>query len=284
MSNINKKRDQPLFSVLIANYNNGKYLQETLDSIYNQTYTNWEIIIVDDCSTDHSVQIYKTLASNDRIRIFYNEENQGCGYTKRRCVDEAFGDIGGFVDRDDTILPHALEKMVELHIKKPEYSRIHSKSYFCDENMNITGEYTAARQVNSEDPIFFNLNGAITHFATFKKEFYNKTEGIDAYLERAVDQDLYLKLYEVGKIFFIDEALYNYRIHSGGISTSSNARKAYYWAWVVVFAAARRRGINLESSFFDYFTPKLEYEYIAAKYNKYKKIDKAIEKIKSLFS
>lgn len=284
MSNNDEKRDQPLFSVLIANYNNGKYLEETLNSIYNQTYTNWEIIIVDDCSTDHSEQIYKTLENDSRIRIFHNDKNRGCGYTKRRCADEALGDICAFVDPDDTIAPHALKKMVELHVTRPEYSLIHSRSYFCDENMNITGEYSAARNVTPDDQSFFNLDGAITHFATFKKKFYDKTEGIDAYLQRAVDQDLYLKLYDAGKTFFLDEALYNYRIHSGGISTSANARKAYYWAWVVIFSTARRRGMNLESSFFDYFAPKHEYEYIAGKYKKYRKIDKAIEKIKSLFS
>lgn len=279
-----EKIDNPLFSVLIANYNNGKYLEETLTSIYNQTYTNWEIIIVDDCSTDQSLQIYESLKNDSRIKIFYNKSNKGCGYTKRRCVAESTGDICGFVDPDDAIVPHAMKAMVELHNENPDCSLIHSKLYFCDENMNIKDEYPVARNVDSGDLLFFNLDGAITHFATFKKEFYDSTEGIDAYLKRAVDQDLYLKLYDAGKTLFLDELLYYYRRHSGGISTASNARKAYYWAWVVNFSAVRRRNIDLESTFFDYFIPKHEFDYIENKYRKFRKIDKVINKIKSLFS
>ncbi|MBB4035065.1 glycosyltransferase involved in cell wall biosynthesis [Dysgonomonas hofstadii] len=284
MSILNEKNKQPLFSVLIANYNNGKYLEETLNSIYNQTYENWEIIIVDDCSSDNSKEIYKAVENDKRIRIFYNNKNKGAGYAKKRCADEANGEICGFLDPDDTLANNALSKMVELHTENPDYSLIHSKSYLCDENMKITREYPVARNVDPHNLLFFNLDGAITHFSTFKKDFYNKTQGIDIYLQRAVDQDLYLKLYDIGKTLFWDEALYYYRIHEGGISTTQNARKAYYWAWVVVFSSARRRGINLESTFFDYFTPKHEFDHIADKYKKYRKIDKAMDKIKSLFS
>lgn len=275
---------QPLVSLLIANYNNGKYLEETLNSIYNQTYRNWEIVIVDDCSTDNSLSIYKSLEKDKRIRIFTNARNQGCGYTKRRCAEEAIGEICAFVDPDDTIVPDALEKMVKLHGENPDCSLVHSKSYFCDESLNIIGEYTVAHNVESGQSLFFNLDGAITHFSTFKKTFYDKTNGIDSYLLRAVDQDLYLKLYDSGKTLYLNEPLYMYRIHAKGISTNSNARKAYYWAWVVIFSTARRRGINLETSFFDYFTPKHEFEYIANRYHKFRKIDKIIDRVKSLFS
>ena len=74
----------PLFSVLIANYNNGKYLMDAIDSIRRQTYTHWEIILVDDASTDNSKELYKELEKDNRIHIYYNEENRGCGYTKPR--------------------------------------------------------------------------------------------------------------------------------------------------------------------------------------------------------
>ncbi|MBR5957742.1 MAG: glycosyltransferase family 2 protein [Salinivirgaceae bacterium] len=83
----------PLFSVLIANYNNGRYLQEAVDSVRSQTYTNWEIILVDDASTDNSKELYKELEKDSHIHIFYNEENKGCGYTKRRCAELAKGEV-----------------------------------------------------------------------------------------------------------------------------------------------------------------------------------------------
>lgn len=85
------KTNQPLFSVLIANYNNGKYLMEAIESVRQQTYTNWEIILVDDASTDNSKELYKELEKDERIHIYLNEQNIGCGYTKRRCAELATG-------------------------------------------------------------------------------------------------------------------------------------------------------------------------------------------------
>ena len=60
---------QPLFSVLIANYNNGKYLMEAIESVRQQTYTHWEIVLVDDASTDNSKQLYKDLEKDDLSHI-----------------------------------------------------------------------------------------------------------------------------------------------------------------------------------------------------------------------
>ena len=74
-------KNTPLFSVLISNYNNGQYLQETIESVKAQDYTNWEIIIVDDLSTDNSIEIYKKYANDNRIKIYYNTENKGVTYT-----------------------------------------------------------------------------------------------------------------------------------------------------------------------------------------------------------
>lgn len=278
------EKDKPLFSVLIANYNNAAYLKETLQSVYSQTYTNWEIILVDDCSTDNSQEIYNSLKDDNRIKIFYNEKNKGCGYTKRRCVEEATGTICGFVDPDDAISSNALEKMVEMHIANPTVSLIHSKLNYCDEHLNIKSVYTAAKHVQAGLTDFYNLDGAITHFCTFKKEYYDKTEGIDPYLQKAVDQDLYLKLYDAGKTLFLDKAFYFYRIHSRGISTNTSARKAYYWHWFVIFNTSKRRNINIENMFFDYFTPRHEYVALSNQYDKYRKIDKVINKIKRLVS
>ena len=104
-----------LFSVLIANYNNGQYLQDAIDSILCQTYTDWEVVIVDDGSTDNSKEIYRQYEQNSRFHIVYNEQNRGCGYTKWRCVEEAHGEICGFLDPDDVLMSDALEKMEKVH-------------------------------------------------------------------------------------------------------------------------------------------------------------------------
>jgi hypothetical protein len=88
--------------------------------------------------------------------------------------------------------------------------------------------------------------GMISHFATFKIELYKKSNGINQKLKRAVDQDLYLKLEEVGSMMFVDIPLYYYRVHDGGISTLTNYNKAYTWNLYVRINACERRGLNIE--------------------------------------
>lgn len=272
------------FSVLIANYNNGKYLTDAINSVIAQSYPNWEIIIVDDCSTDNSIDIYKTLENDTRIKIFYNDKNQGCGYTKRRCVEKANGEICGFLDPDDVLTSNALSVMVEAHTIHMHASLIHSKLYYCNDKLEIEGAYTASKNVEPNQLMFFNLGGEISHFSTFKKKFYKQTLGIDSFLKKAVDQDLYLKLYEVGPTIYIDLFLYYYRIHKGGISsTEANGLKAKYWHWVANISAARRRNLNLEELYVNEFVFRKDYEYLNSLYiplRKYSRIDSILYKIK----
>ncbi|WP_312321535.1 glycosyltransferase family A protein, partial [Soonwooa sp.] len=102
-----------LFSILVAHYNNWDYFQDCYNSIKNQTYQNLEIIIVDDCSTDGSYEKLQELANTDsRIQLFRNDVNSKVGFTKRRCIEEANGEICGFLDPDDFVTNTAIEESV----------------------------------------------------------------------------------------------------------------------------------------------------------------------------
>lgn len=233
------------FSILIANYNNGKYFKDCYNSIVAQTYTDWEAIIVDDKSTDDSVELISAIIKDDpRFKLSQNEENKGCGFTKRKCAEAVNGQIAGFLDPDDTIMPEALELMIQAHKEKPGVSLVHSNFYFCNETLERTSLFNRAKSVQVNDT-FINQDASVNHFVSFKKSFYDRTMGIDASLQRAVDQDLYLKLSETGPFYFIDKPLYNYRIHGKGISTSK-VDQAFYWYLKVIIKAEERRKINLE--------------------------------------
>ena len=235
------KNSTPLFSVLIANYNNGQYLEECLQSVFDQTYTNWEIILVDDGSTDEiSHAIYQKYNNDSKIKVFKNEENRGCGYTKRRCAEEANGEICAFLDPDDTISSTAIEIMVKKHVEYPKYSLVYSTHYLCDENLQPYGINKGVKQVGEEG--YFCSNGAqVSASSSYKNEAYKKTSGIDSSLKRAVDQDLYYKLDETGKFLFVNEPLYYYRRHKNGISTAANEIKARYWHLQVKKDTFKRR-------------------------------------------
>lgn len=243
------------FSILVANYNNGKYFEDCYNSIISQTYTDWEVVIVDDKSTDNSLDIISSLINDDsRFSLFINKENKGCGYTKRKCAELATGVLAGFLDPDDAITPNALELMVAEHQKRADVSLVHSCFFFCDENLCAGARFELAKQV-SANSLFINMDGAVTAFSSFKMDAYKKTPGIHQSLLRAVDQDLYLQLSEVGSFYFLDKPLYFYRIHNSGIASSSSI-KAFYCHLKVIAWAEERRGINLESHVEPYLSGK----------------------------
>lgn len=237
----------PLFSVLIANYNNGCYLQDTIDSILRQTYSNWEIIIVDDCSTDNSTVLYKELVTNPRIHVFCNEKNYGAGYTKRRCVELAKGDICGFIDPDDVLVgDDVFGKMIDKHMQYPSASMVYSGMYRGDENLSIIKE-TPGRVIDENSSALEMKSWPYHHFVTFKRSSYLRTEGIDPNMKRAVDYDMYYKLEEVGDVIHLDCIQYIQRNNPHSISLNDNSYKAAVWHSYACVNAMIRRGIRDES-------------------------------------
>lgn len=238
------------FSILIANYNNGRYFKDCYDSVMAQTYPDWEAIIVDDGSTDDSVTVIKDIIKGDeRFHFFENDGNRGCGFTKNRCASLAKGEVLGFLDPDDALTPAAVEEMLAAHSEYPEIVLVHSLFYYCTEHLKKERIYTLAKPVKT-DKFFVNFYGEVSAFATFKKRFYDQTEGISTGLKRSVDQDLYLKLAEKGSFFFLNMPLYLYRLHSRGIATA-NEYEAFYNHLKVLISAEERRGVNFEKQVSD---------------------------------
>ena len=97
-----------MISIVTASYNYEQYIGETIQSVLNQTYTDWELIIVDDCSSDNSLKVIKSF-DDDRIKLFVNKKNMGLKYTVKRGVELAKGDWVVFLESDDLITPDYLE-------------------------------------------------------------------------------------------------------------------------------------------------------------------------------
>ncbi|WP_042720198.1 glycosyltransferase [Flavobacterium sp. B17] len=233
------------FSILIANYNNGKYFKDCFQSLLSQNYQNWEAVIIDDVSTDDSIEVIKKMVENDnRFRIYHNKNNSGVGVTKSRLIELAEGEICGFVDPDDAILPTAISSSIEIYQKKPDVVLTYSLFTKCDENLNPKDVFNGGKQVVNQSPYFFNNPIEIAHFVTFKKKIYNQTEKMDTSMKIAEDQDLYLKMYEKGKVYFINESNYLYRMHSGGISQNENKQKSREYFAKVIFNAMKRRNLK----------------------------------------
>ncbi|MFC3160818.1 Glycosyltransferase involved in cell wall bisynthesis [Chryseobacterium arachidis] len=248
------------FSILIANYNNGKYFKECYESIISQTYSNWEVIIVDDRSTDDSVEVIKEIITDDpRFKLYENETNKGCGFTKRKCMEFAEGDLCGYVDPDDALYPEALEKSVAEYDYAPEIVATYSRMMMCNEDLIPDKTFPKTKEIYN-DKYFFNCPVQFAHFFTFRKDIYLQTQGINSELTSAVDQDLYLKILDHGNPSFIDEDLYLYRLHAKGISQFKSKKNAKNSFAKVIHETMKRRDLktidNIEVP--DFYTDSAE--------------------------
>lgn len=233
-----------IFSILIANYNNGKYFKECYDSLINQTYGNWEVIIVDDASTDNSVEIIQSLIQNDsRFKLYHNATNKGCGFTKAACIKYAQGDLCAYLDPDDALYPEALGKTAQEFVDRDDLAAVYSQMMLCDESLTPERVYAGTKQIYNNRH-FFNCPIQFAHFFVFKRETYSRTTGINPNLKNAVDQDLYLKILEQGEAKFIKEPLYLYRLHSDGISQDKAKQSAKESFARVIHDTMKRRGIK----------------------------------------
>ncbi len=233
------------FSVLIAHYNNEVFFKDCYQSLLSQSYENWEAVILDDASRPGSLEEVKRIIGNDnRFRIYENQTNQGVGVTKSKLIELADGEICGFLDPDDALLPTALESAIQAFQNKTDTVLAYSRFISCDQDLKPQQAFKNARQVVNRDPYFFNYPIQIAHFVAFKKSVYEQTEKMNPKLKIAEDQDLYLKMYEKGPVRFIDENNYLYRLHSSGTSQNDNKEKSYEYFGQVIFEAMHRRGLK----------------------------------------
>jgi glycosyltransferase involved in cell wall biosynthesis len=239
-----------LFSVLMAHYNNARFLAQAIKSVLAQNYSNWEMVLIDDGSTDEFETVIATFKNEPRIKVYRNGRNRGCAFTKRKCVEKSSGELAGFLDPDDSLHPDAIQKMVEAHIQRPACSIIHSTHFVCDEALHIIRVAEYVRALPPQTPYLLLNDGRVHHFATFKKSCYGNTTGISCpkKIDKAIDQDLYYLLEEEGDIFFINEPLYYYRIHQGGISTMGQEGVTTMAHYAIIEAACLRRLYKLKGS------------------------------------
>ncbi|WP_317126328.1 glycosyltransferase [Chryseobacterium sp. 3008163] len=137
------------------------------------------------------------MGDDDRFKLYKNHINEGCGATKRKCIEYATGEICAYLDPDDAIYPIALEKSIKEYNRNNTIVATYSRMMMCDENLNPQKTFASTKKIYNNE-CFFNFPIQFAHFFTFKKEIYLRTEGINPELKSAVDQDRYLKILEHG--------------------------------------------------------------------------------------
>lgn len=124
-----------LVSVVMPNYNGARFIKQAIDSVLQQTYTNFELIIVDDCSNDDSFEIAKSYEKKDnRVKVIKNKRNSGVAITRNNGIKLCKGEYIALIDNDDFWLLNKLEEQVE--IAKKGIDIVYCSYSFCDENNN----------------------------------------------------------------------------------------------------------------------------------------------------
>jgi len=223
----------------VANYNNAEYIKESIESVISQTYPNWELIIVDDYSTDNSINKIKTYLKDKRIKMIQHNRNIGYGGALKTAADNASCDILCILDADDKLHEKALDVMAKAYNENPECGFIYSTMWNCDSNLENCVENTMIGPTIPEKTNIFHIK--VSHFKTFRKDAYNKTSRFDPMQKKAVDKDIIFKLEEIVKFKFIDIPLYYYRQHEGGISQDKSEFQARVYHYIARCKAYQRR-------------------------------------------
>ena len=235
----------PLVSILIANYNNARYIVEALESAVGQTYPNIEIVMADDGSTDDSVRIVEGFIKTHpetRIVFFKNSDNQGCGRVKRQCIEKSEGEYFCFLDPDDTISAEAVATLMEAFGNHPEGSIVYGTHYLCNEALESQGVSNYPGLIPEGQSHLTSTGGHISALAICSRQIYDGTSGINASYLVAEDQDLYLKMEECAPVFYVGKPLYFYRKHDHNSSWNEHIQaKNIYYRHRARAAAYRRR-------------------------------------------
>jgi len=207
-------------SIIIPCYNAEKYIAETIASVMNQTYSNWELIIVNDGSTDGSKQFIKQFENKEqRIRII-NKLNSGVSDTRNKGLELANGEFVTFLDADDVWHITNLEKKVNF-LAPTDYDVVYSYCQMIDEHSNqINKILTGENDLKIEDFLSLKANyNTAPSGVVFKKHVLDKIKGYDTNLSNNADQDILIQTLAQGfKIDVIHEILWDYRIHEENMS------------------------------------------------------------------
>lgn len=215
---------QELVSIIMPSYNTAQYIKESIESVQNQTYSNWELIIVDDCSTDNTDEIVESIV-DERIRYIKNEKNSGAAVSRNRALREAKGRWIAFLDSDDLWLSDKLEKQIrfmeenDYHFSYTNYSEIDIKG----ERTGVT--ITGPKRITKRGMFNYCWPGCLT--VIYDAKVVGLIQIAD--IRKNNDYAMWLKVCRKADCLLLNEDLALYRRGREGSISTHSIKKLIIW-------------------------------------------------------
>lgn len=229
--------DAKLVSIIMPSYNCGQYVEDTIRSVQAQTYQNWEIIFMDDCSPDDTVRRVSVLREKDpRIKLFQNKSNSGAAVSRNNALREAKGRWIAFLDSDDIWEPEKLEKQVQF-MEENGYSFSYTGYQEIDSYSKPTGVFISGpKHVSKQGMYNFCWPGCLTVMYDRDKIGLIQIEDI----KKNNDYAMWLKVCKKADCYLLDECLAKYRRGRVGSVSSHGIMTMIGWHYKLWHEAEKR--------------------------------------------
>lgn len=214
---------RPLISVLIPVYNvGGKYLEDCINSVLNQSYDNFEVCIVDDASTDEgTLKVLKKYENMPKVKIKFRKKNGHISEATNDALRMAKGDFVALVDDDDLLDKDALYEVVKVLNEDRKIDFI----YTDEDKLDIDGRYCDPNFKSDFAPDSFYSSNYISHLGVLRKSIVDEVGGFRKGFEGAQDYDLYLRLLEkTDRVYHIPKILYHWRMVPGSTAVGIDSK------------------------------------------------------------
>jgi len=203
-----------LVSIIMPSYNTGRFIEETIESVLAQSYPVWELIIVDDCSTDNTDDVVNQFLADERIRYIKNDTNSGAAVSRNRALREAKGKWIAFLDSDDLWEPDKLQKQISF-MRDNDYHFSYTNYIEIDEESKANGKsVTGPKRISKHGMYNYCWMGCLT--VMYDADTVGLIQIAD--IKKNNDYAMWLKACKKADCYLLDESLARYRKRSGSIS------------------------------------------------------------------
>ena len=225
--------ENELVSIIMPSWNTGNFIAESIQSVINQTYKNWELIIVDDCSTDNTDEVV-SFYKDQRIKYLKNEKNSGAAITRNKALREAQGEWIAFLDSDDLWAPEKLEHQINF-MKNNGYNLSFTEYEKIDEESKPLNVYVSGPEmVNKRKMYNYDYIGQLTMMYSTKAFGLIQIKDIKKNNDYAIRLQLYKK--DGTCAYLLKENLAKYRVRKVSISHDKFKKKFKHFSVKLVYS------------------------------------------------